>query len=143
MSHAVELASHHSAGDEGVVLDVDAAGQQSRVGQDYVVFENTVVGDVRTRHEVIEVADSGLPLLFAGAVYSHPLTEYVGVSNDDVRPIRHAAQMLRPASENDALAHQVAVSQPHALLDHRMSGNTAKLANAHIVFDDCVGSNLC
>ena len=46
-----------SARKRGVVLDVDVAAQEHAVGEDDVVGQLTVVGDVAAGHEEVVIAD--------------------------------------------------------------------------------------
>ena len=137
-----------AAGKRGVVVDVDVSAQQRGVGDDDVVAQLAIVGDVAAGHEEVAVADAGDALfLFRGAVDRHALADDVVVADDHLRVGAAVADVLRLAADDDArvdvvaaadgdVAHQGdVVFQPRSAADPHLGTDDAERADLDVVVD--------
>ena len=78
-----EMVHGHGAGKRGMVVDVDVSAQQRAVGDDDVVAQLAIVGDVAAGHEEVVVAHAGdAVFFFRGAVDGDALADDVVVADD-------------------------------------------------------------
>ena len=89
IADAEELVKHSSAADEGVVADVDVTRQQRCVGEDVLVPEDHIVGQVAACHQEIAISDAGGTSRLASTVDRHVLADGV------LRPKNYLAVSLR------------------------------------------------
>ena len=142
LTDATELLNHRGSSEDRTVTDGDMTGQQHTAGHDDVIFNHTIVRNVRVGHEHAIVTDLGDGTFGRSPVNGHAF------ANDG--PIADATKTFGPvvteilwgsanAGErmNHAPAPDVCVS-----LDVRVGANPRALTDAHRSINDGVRSDL-
>ena len=140
-----EVVHGHRPGKRGMVVDVDVSAQQRGVGDDDVIAQLAIVGDVAAGHEEVVVADAGdAVLLFGGAVDGDALADDVVVADDHLGVGAAVADVLRLAADDHVgievvaaaegdVAHQGdVVFQPRAAADAHLAGRSRRRGRSRL-----------
>lgn len=111
------------------------------VGDDYVVSEGAVMGDVRVCHNKAVRSNDGFGLGPSASMYRHPLADAVIRSDMKEASAVDESEILRLASEDRSFVNGIGGPERRKPLDHCMSANIAALPNLRITLDNRVRSD--
>ena len=131
-----ELMDRTVARDEGVIADLDMAGQQRPVADHHIVANHAVVGDMGGGHEEAVVADSGRAARLFGAVDGHELPDRIVVADDDPAVDGLPAQDLGIAADLYREADAVRPADPARPADEAVGTDLGSVADHGLVLDD-------
>ncbi len=149
-----ELVHGAAAAEDGLVTDVNMASQHDIVGQDDVIAENAVMGDMRIGQEQAVVADAGDPATAdRAAVHRHAFAYGAILTNDQCGIFTRLVKALRDTADHghrvdlgagadfgqtghDSVRNELdAVFQRHARANPAEGTDTDILADHRSVFD--------
>jgi hypothetical protein len=106
------LVENAAAADEDAAGDMDVSAKEGVIGNDHMVRDLDIVGQVRPGHQVIVIANTGGPALDGGAVDGAELADGVGIANDHLAGmIGRKRKMLRRGAEDGAMPDTVIVPE--------------------------------
>ena len=112
---------------------------QSRpIGKDTIVFQDAVVSDVHTDHEIISRADACCHVLTRGAMNGHIFANQIVIADQESARFAPEFHILRFASEGGMFENAIPFAQGRVALHDRMRSDLAAGADEHALFDDGV-----
>ena len=128
-------------GHENAVFQDAMAAHQRSVGENAVVADHTVMGDVGVGHEEIVVADAHDPRLGCAAVNRHMLAEDIVVADFNPRRFVIVFEMLRPFAQHCMTIHRVVAAHAQRTDDVDAGAQGAAVANLHFALNDYIGAD--
>ena len=135
---AHELMNRHQSRHDRPVLDGDVPGHLDRVGDDDIVSDVAVVGEVHVRHEETALPHGRLPGRRGSPVDGAVLPDHRRVAHFDPGVLAAVLQVLRVVAEHAAVPDPHAGADLDVALEHRVRGDLAALADRHPRSDDRV-----
>lgn len=137
VSNADELVDAGATTEKDLVSNTNVSGDHDIVGQDVVVSNGYIVGQMRDGHEKIAVANDGVAACFRTAIDSDVFAEGVLVANEDSGFGGWGkGKVLGISTDDHAVVEDVIFPHRDAATDLRMGGNLAAGPNDDIIFDD-------
>ncbi len=152
-AYAAELVDADLPRDVGPVFHDDVAGESGAIGDDDVIADMAIVGEVHADHDEVVAADGGSSVGLHAAVDGHVLSDDVFGADDQLAAgsavagmLRHSAEHgafidvisrpeLRPRFNDDVAGELAFISDLYASLDN------AKRTDGDIVSEYCVGAD--
>ena len=128
-SNAAELMHTRKRADRRMIFDQDMAGERSCVGHDDMVAQNTVVADVRIRHQEIVIPDPGVTAAAARSTMDiHVFTKNIVIADRQECFFAFEFQILGIQTDCRKRIEAIAFTNLRRPLDHDMRFETARFS---------------
>ena len=132
-----ELVDQGETAEDDPVVDGHVAGQRRGVGENRVVADHAIMGDVHVGHQPVVVADAGHPAAFLGAaIEGDEFADHVAVANLQARLFTVEFLVLRRRAERGELPDPVVAADPGRPVDDHVRPDRRAIADFHILADD-------
>ncbi len=133
-----ELMRRGEAGNDGVVLDDDVAGEAHGIGQNDVVAELAIVRDVRVAEKQVMRADPRRHIAVRAAVDGGVFPENIQIADLQVSRIADVFQILRLSADRGEGEKFVRAADFRVPIDHDMGVQNAVIAELDVGTDDAI-----
>jgi len=140
--NAAKLVDPAEAADNGVVLHHHMTGQGAIVGENDMMADQAIVGDVGVGQEIVMVADDGLATRAGSAIDRAELPEAVGIPDFQMGGLDGVFEILGPLADRGEGEESVAIPNHGGAGHADMAGQHIAAAESNPGSDHTVGTDL-
>ena len=141
-SDPAELMNPGQAANHGEVFHNDVTSQCGGVGQDDMIAQVNIVGDVAVGQQKVAGTDGGCFSVFGGAVDGHGFADDVSISDASASDAALPFAVLRAEADAAEGKELVVVADDGVAVHNDVGKQTATVAQNYVFSDDAIGADL-